>query len=46
VVASCPKLAPIIDPSFGATTIALIETSIQYRKCACAAGISEMCAPR
>ena len=44
MVASCPNLAQITDASFGATTIALIETSIQYRKCACAAGISEMCA--
>lgn len=33
VIANCPKLQPLTDDSFGATAQALVETSIQYRKC-------------
>lgn len=37
VVASCPELAPLTDPSFGATTLKLIEVAGQYRECRAAA---------
>lgn len=37
VVASCPELQPLTDPSFGATVQALVDTSIQYRECRAAA---------
>lgn len=30
---SCPQLAPLTDPSFGATTMKLIEVANQYREC-------------
>lgn len=33
VVASCPDLTPLDDPSFGATTLKLIDVAGQYRKC-------------
>jgi hypothetical protein len=33
VVASCPPLQRIDDPSFAATAQALIDTSAQYMKC-------------
>lgn len=33
VVASCPDLTPLSDPSFGATTLKLIDVAGQYRKC-------------
>ncbi len=33
VVASCPDLTPLADPSFGATTLKLIDVAGQYRKC-------------
>ena len=33
VVASCPEIAPLSDPSFGATTLKLIEVGQQYREC-------------
>jgi len=35
--ASCPPLTPLADPTFGATTLKLIETAGQYRECRCAA---------
>jgi hypothetical protein len=34
---NCPPLQALSDPSFGATTQALIETSVQYLKCRAAA---------
>lgn len=37
VVASCPKLAPLSDDSFGATTAKLVEVSVQYNECRAAA---------
>lgn len=37
VVSSCPELAPLTDPSFGATTLKLIEVAGQYRECRAAA---------
>jgi len=37
VVASCPPLTPLADPSFGATTLKLIEVAGQYRECRAAA---------
>lgn len=37
ITASCPPLTPITDPSFGATTLKLIETAGQYNVCRCAA---------
>ena len=33
VVASCPPPAPLLDPSFGATTEKLIELATLYRQC-------------
>lgn len=35
--ASCPPLTPLADPTFGATTLKLIEVAGQYRECRCAA---------
>jgi hypothetical protein len=35
--ASCPPLTALSDPSFGATTLKLIEVAGQYRECRCAA---------
>lgn len=37
VVASCPELTPLDDPSFGATTLKLTEVAGQYRECRAAA---------
>jgi len=37
VVVSCPPLTPLADPSFGATTLKLIEVAGQYRECRAAA---------
>jgi hypothetical protein len=33
VVASCPKLSPLSDDTFGITTLKLIEVAGQYREC-------------
>lgn len=33
VVASCPPLTPLADPSFGATTLKLVEVANLYREC-------------
>lgn len=33
----CPRLAPLDDPSFGATTLKLIEVAGVYNACRCAA---------
>lgn len=37
VVANCPKLAPLSDDSFGATTAKLVDVSQQYNECRAAA---------
>ena len=37
VVASCPRLAPLTDDSFGATTRKLLEVVEQYYQCRAAA---------
>lgn len=37
LAASCPPPTPLSDPSFGATTLKLIEVAGQYRECRCAA---------
>ena len=37
VLTACPALTPLTDPSFGATTLKLIEVAGQYRECRCAA---------
>ena len=37
VLASCPNLAPLTDPSFGATVRKLVEVAGQYNKCRTAA---------
>jgi hypothetical protein len=37
VIASCPDLTLVTDKAFGTTVQALIDTSIQYRKCQAAA---------
>ena len=37
VLASCPPLTPLADPSFGATTLKLVEVAGQYRECRAAA---------
>ena len=34
---SCPPLTPLTDPSFGATTLKLIEVAGLYRECRAAA---------
>lgn len=39
VVASCPKLTPLLDPSFGATTEKLVEVAGIYYECRAAAGV-------
>jgi hypothetical protein len=36
-VASCPELTPLADPSFGSTTLKLIEVAGIYRECRAAA---------
>ena len=36
-VAACPELTQLNDPSFGATTMKLIEVAGQYRECRAAA---------
>ena len=33
VIANCPKLTPLTDPSFGATTTKLIEVAGIYYRC-------------
>lgn len=33
MILSCPFLVPLSDPSFGATTIKLIDVAGQYTKC-------------
>lgn len=33
IIAACPALTPLTDKSFGGTSAALIETSIQYNLC-------------
>jgi hypothetical protein len=43
VVASCPPLQPLADDTFGATTLRLVDVAVQYRICACAAGLQEQC---
>jgi hypothetical protein len=30
---ACPPLTPLVDDTFGATTLKLIEVAGQYRKC-------------
>ena len=35
--AICPEVAPLGDPSFGATTLKLVEVGWQYRECRAAA---------
>jgi len=37
VIANCPALTPLTDPSFGATTAKLVDVAGQYRKCRAAA---------
>ena len=37
VVAACPELTPITDPSFGATVAKLGQVAGQYRECRAAA---------
>lgn len=37
VIASCPELTPLTDPSFGATTLKLISLAGTYNECRCAA---------
>lgn len=37
VTASCPPLTPLADPTFGATTLKLLEVAGQYNVCRCAA---------
>lgn len=46
MLANCPPLQPLRDDTFGATTIKLVEVSLQYRKCACAAGVMALCEER
>lgn len=41
VLASCPQLTPLTDPSFGATTQKLIDVASQYHQCRAAAGIRD-----
>ncbi len=33
VIAACPFLTPLADPSFGATSIKLVEVAATYTKC-------------
>lgn len=33
MTASCPELTPLNDPSFGATTVKLIQVAGQYNVC-------------
>lgn len=37
VVASCPKLTPLLGPTFAETTLKLIEIAGLYRECRAAA---------
>lgn len=37
VVSNCPELAPLLDDSFGATVLKLVEIANQYRDCRAAA---------
>ena len=37
VVANCPALTPLPDPSMGATTLKLFDMARQYRQCQAAA---------
>lgn len=39
VIASCPKLSPLADDSFGATTAKLVEVAGIYYQCRAAAGV-------
>jgi len=41
VVANCPRLVPLQDNSFGATTDKLASVSEQYYKCRAAAGVKD-----
>lgn len=41
VVASCPKLTPLADDSFGATVNKLVEVAGIYYECRRAAGVKE-----
>lgn len=34
---ACPETLPLADPTFGATTVKLIEVGGQYRACRCVA---------
>lgn len=44
VLASCPRLTPLRDDTFAATTEKLVEVASQYYQCRCAAGITdELC---
>lgn len=37
LVVACPELTPLSDPSFGATTLKLMQVAGQYRECRAAA---------
>ena len=39
ILASCPPLTPLDDPSFGATTRKLVENAGIYYRCRTAAGV-------
>jgi hypothetical protein len=39
VIASCPDLTPLADPSFGATTLKLAELVGIYHRCRAAIGL-------
>jgi hypothetical protein len=41
VTASCPKLTPLLDDSFGATTLKLLEVTHTYYECRRAAGVTD-----
>jgi len=38
-VASCPRLSPLADDTFAATTEKLVQVAGQYRQCRAAAGV-------
>jgi hypothetical protein len=40
-VASCPRLTPLADDTFAATTQKLTEVAGQYYQCRAAAGVSD-----
>lgn len=45
VIASCPKLTPLNDNTFGATTLKLANVVHQYYECRRAAGVIDPEAP-